>query len=147
VDVDSMHHEVFPLPNGNFLTLASEMRTIDPSTCPSYTDTFNVVGDDVVEFSPDTGKVVQSISLFDVLDPCRRTDHGFAGNFWDEHYGGITTKDWTHSNGVVYDAARQLALVSVRHQDWLVGLHFTLGGGADSGKLASRGNTISTRPR
>lgn len=136
VEVDSIHHEVFPLPNGNFLTLASEMRQIGPSTCPSYTDTLNVVGDDVVEFEPDTGKIVQSVSLFDVLDPCRRTDHDFDSTFWNAHYGGITTKDWTHSNAVVYDPARQLALVSVRHQDWIVGLHWTPGGGGNSGQVA-----------
>ncbi len=136
VDVDSIHHEVFPLPNGNFLTLSSELRQIGPSTCPGYTGTFNVVGDDVVEFEPETGKIVQSVSLFDILDPCRRTDHDFDGTFWNRHYGGITTKDWTHANAVVYDPVRKLALVSVRQQDWVVGLHWTPGGGTDSGKPA-----------
>jgi hypothetical protein len=122
VDVDSIHHEVFPMPNGNYLTLAPEMRQIDQTTCPNYSGTLNVVGDDIVEFDPKTGAIVNKVSEFDFLDPCRRTDHGFEAGFWNTLYGGITTQDWTHSNAVIYDAKRKLVLVSVRHQDWVAGL-------------------------
>ncbi len=132
VDVDTIHHEVFPMPNGNFLTLSTELRKIDPTTCQNYGGPLNVVGDDIVEFSPDTGKVVHSVSEFDFLDPCRRLDHGFETDFWGPLYGGITTQDWTHSNAVVYDAKRQMAVVSVRHQDWIVGLSWPPSGNAQN---------------
>lgn len=136
VDVDAIHHEVVPLPNGNFLALTATMKKLGPTDCSSYTEPLNVVGDAIVEFSPKTGKVAHEVSLFDILDPCRRTDHGFAGGFWNERYGGITTKDWTHSNGIAYDRERKLAIVSVRHQDWLVGLKWPPTGNKASDSVA-----------
>ena len=132
VNVDSIHHEVFPMPNGNYLTLAPEMRQIDQTTCPNYTGTLNVVADDIVEFDPKTGDVVNKVSEFDFLDPCRRTDHGFEAGFWDTLYGGITTQDMTHSNAVIYDAKRKMVLVSVRHQDWVIGLSWPPSGNAQN---------------
>jgi len=127
VDLDGMHHEVFELPNGNLLTLSPELREIGTDTCPGYGETLNVVGEEVVELDPETGDIVQRASLFDSLDPCRRMDHGFEAGFWDQRYGGVTTQDWIHGNAVVYDAARGLAIVSSRHQDWLIALEWTPG--------------------
>lgn len=143
VDVDAMHHEVYPMPNGDYLTLAPEMRKIGQSQCPNYSGTLNVVGDDIVEFDPSTGDIVHKVSEFDFLDPCRRTNKGFEAGFWNKLYGGITTQDWTHSNAVIYDAARKLVIVSIRHQDWLVGLKWPPSGNAHNDVawlLGSEGN-------
>ncbi len=130
VAVDAMHHEVFPMPNGHYLTLAPEMRKIGQTQCSNYSGTLNVVGDDIVEFDPATGDIVNKVSEFDFLDPCRRTDHDFTSTFWNSLYGGITTQDWTHSNAVIYDENRQMVMVSIRHQDWIAGLTWPPSGDA-----------------
>jgi hypothetical protein len=140
VDVDTFHHEIEMLPNGNMMALSTEMREITTSTCPNYSpssgDSLNVVGDVVVEFEPDTGDVVQRVSMFDALDPCRRTDRGFKAGFWDSAYGGITTQDWTHGNAVFYDAERGIIVTSLRHQDWLVAFEYVPGEPSMSGDVA-----------
>lgn len=136
VDIDGMHHEVFELPNGNLLTLSPELRDIGPGTCVGYADTLHVVGDEVVELDPETGDVVQEASLFDAIARCRGSDHDFGAGFWNQRFGGVTTQDWTHSNAVVYDAARGVVIVSSRNQssifklnrdtrelEWVLGQH------------------------
>ena len=140
VDLDSLHHEVSVLPNGHYLFLSTERRTITTTQCPDYTpptgDSLEVVGDVVVEADPDTGEVIASVSAFDDLNPCRRTDHDFNSNFWDARYGGVTTQDWTHGNAVFYDADEGLVFASYRHQDWIVAYHWQPGGGGNTGDLA-----------
>jgi arylsulfate sulfotransferase len=138
VKIESMHHAVFPLPNGDFLTLSSELKATGSANCASSTQNF--VGDDIVEFKPD-GTVVKSVSEFDILDPCRQrtadqVTEDYGDGFWNAYYGGITTQDWTHSNTVFYDQASGLAVVSVRHQDLLIGMHWTPGGGGNTGTVA-----------
>jgi hypothetical protein len=145
VDVDTFHHEVMELPNGNILTLSRESRVIedfptsvsDPSA-PSGPST--VVGDVVVEFARD-GTLVHQWSLLDILDP-RRIGYGSlnAGNALRENYGDLgeeaPPRDWTHSNAVSYDPNDDSFIVSVRHQDavikidrqsgqliWILGTH------------------------
>jgi hypothetical protein len=118
--VDTVHHELFEMPNGHLVTLSSEAREI--SGYPDGdggTTSYHVVGDVVVEFKRD-GTVVGKWSMFDLLDPMR-TDAGFDAGFWNYDYGQLpATKDWTHSNGVYYDPSDDSFVVSVRHQDWLV---------------------------
>ncbi len=136
VDLDSIHHDTSVLPNGDYLVLSTERRTITTTDCPSYTDSLEVVGDVVAEIDPDTGDVVASVSTFDHLDPCRRTDRGFEAGFWNAHYGGVTTQDWTHGNAVFYDADEGLVFASLRHQDWIVTYRWQPGGGGNTGELA-----------
>jgi arylsulfate sulfotransferase len=138
VNIDSMHHAAYPLPNGDFLTLTSELRNTGSQNCASATQNF--VGDDAVEFKPD-GTVVKKVSEFDILDPCRKRTAAqlqldYATGYWNAYYGGITTQDWTHSNAVVYDQPRGLAIVSVRHQDVIIGIDWKPGDAADTGKVA-----------
>lgn len=137
VPVDTFHHEVEVLPNGNLLTLSTELREITNEQCVAYeSDSLNVVGDVVVEFDAETGEVVGRISTFDAFDPCRRTDHGFEAGFWNRVYGGITTQDWTHANAVFYDEGREEVVVSLRHQDWVVAYDFVPGGDDATGSVA-----------
>ncbi len=143
VESDSIHHEIAELPNGNFLTLGTELRVYGPDEavdCPEWGlasgEVNNVIGDTIVEFDPATGEIVQEISTFDDLDPCRRTTGGFMGGFWNAHYGGMTTRDWTHGNAAYYDEMRGLVLVSLRHSDWIVAYEYTPGDPAASGGVA-----------
>ncbi len=120
VPTDSFHHELYELSGGGFVVLSTELMTIG-----GYEDgtvSYDVVGDVVVELDA-SGAFVNSASLFDVLDP-HRMRLGFDSPFWNQRYESVSsgTKDWTHSNAVIYDERDDTFIVSVRHQDWLVKL-------------------------
>lgn len=108
-----LHHDVIELPNGNFLALSFTFRDID------YPDLglTHVAGDLIVEIDPE-GTVVWEWDSFDHLDPLRRRD-GFEILIPDPATGE-NGQDWTHSNGVIYDADDDTVMLSIRHQDWLV---------------------------
>lgn len=113
VGLPGLHHDVIELDNGNFLTLSYTFRDID------YPDigTAHVAGDLLVELTPD-GEIVWEWDSFDHLDPQRRP-FGFDEVILDP----ATLEnayDWTHGNGIIYDAASDTVLFSARHQDWLV---------------------------
>jgi hypothetical protein len=120
VDTDTLHHEVIELPNGNFMSLSSELRVIDhfPTLNPTVpTETANVVGDIVVEFQRD-GSIVNEWKLFDMLDP-RRIGYLSVTGLWDATYGWPRrgTRAWTWSNAVIYDEKDDAIIVSMRHQN------------------------------
>jgi hypothetical protein len=108
-----LHHDVIELDNGNFLSLSYTFRDID------YMDigTAHVAGDLLVEITPD-GQIVWEWDSFDHLDPQRRRD-GFDDVIFDPDTLE-NAHDWTHGNGLVYDAATDTVLYSMRHQDWVV---------------------------
>ena len=125
VSADSLHHDMQELPNGNLLGLSTELRRVDqyPSSeaDPSApAETAHVVGDVVVEFTPD-GRIVDSWSLLDLLD-LRRICYGSLDGFWDALYRDFatSTKDWTHANALFHDPSDDSILVSLRHQDALI---------------------------
>lgn len=115
--IDTVHHEIFPMPGGTFATLGTEIRLI--SGYPAPPGAFDVVGDLAVEFER-SGTVVRRYGLLDRLDPLR-TRPGFDAPFWDAHYGK-PTKDWTHANAIIHDPSDDSFIVSLRHQDYLVKL-------------------------
>lgn len=135
--VDTLHHDAIELPSGNALALGTERRTIHQTDCPkTYDKDYDVVGDVIVEIEPSTGKIVSKISLFDMLDPCRRVDTAFKSQFWASTYGKDSA-DWTHANSVFYDEKTDTVLVSLRHQDWVIAYHKG-SDGKDVGKLLWR---------
>jgi hypothetical protein len=108
VDTDTLHHEMIELPNGNLMTLSSELRVIDdfPTLDPAApTETANVIGDIVVEFHRD-GSIVNEWKLFDMIDP-RRIGYLSAAGLWDMTYGSPPggPRAWTwsmrHQNAVM----------------------------------------------
>lgn len=135
VAVDTLHHDVIELPNGHLLALSTERRKITKAMCPTTYDTdWDVVADVVVEVEPATGQIVSKVSMFDLLDPCRRVDPAFKNNFWNSVYGG-TSADWTHANSVFHDPTRNAVLVSLRHQDWVIGYRYADDAGGKAGSL------------
>jgi hypothetical protein len=117
---DYLHHEIKELPNGNLVTLASDMRFIDGYGTEGD-QTWAVVGDVVVEFTRQ-GTVVAEHSMFNILDVYRWGVGGFFGGYWNARYHDqiTSTRDWTHGNAVTYDASDDTFLVSLRHQDWVI---------------------------
>ena len=134
VDTDSLHHEVYEMPSGNFLALSTELREFDnyPSseTDPAAPrETAHVVGGVIVEFTPD-GQIVRELKLFDLLDPYRIGYDSLGTGFWRELYGAVVegdTRDWLHDNGIIYDERDDSAIVSLRHGDAVIKVGLSTG--------------------
>ncbi len=127
VALDSLHHEIYEMPSGNFLALSSELRQFDnyPSSetdAAASRETAHVVGGVIVEFTP-AGQIVREVKLFDLLDPYRIGYDSLGTGFWQELYGAVAegdTRDWLHDNAIIYDERDDSAIVSLRHGDAVI---------------------------
>jgi len=134
VSVDSLHHDVVELPNGNFATLSTELRTYpDYPTSERERDapktTQEVVGDIIVEFGRD-GTVIQQWHLLDILDPYRIGYDSLGTNYWATTYQALgksepNVTDWSHANALDYDPNTDSFIISARHQDAIVNIDRT----------------------
>lgn len=139
VDIDAMHHEHLVLPNGNHLTLTTELRVIegfpeplcgeDPAT---FAGDYHLVGDIAVEFDPETGEVVKSFNLFDYFDPtvditpfdvCDGPSFVFPNSLYRDR--DPEAEDWTHANSVILDEERNALIISVRHVDTVIAIRYS----------------------
>jgi hypothetical protein len=121
IDLIGVHHESWPMPNGNVLTLSTTVHELTPEQrstfCPDDPAPFNAISDVAVEFEPD-GTVVRTWDLWDVVDidehPGRElcVDAGI--------FAGTNTRDWTHANSVIYDPERDAIIVSSRHTNQII---------------------------
>ncbi|MGH9213788.1 MAG: aryl-sulfate sulfotransferase [Acidimicrobiales bacterium] len=132
ITVDSSHHELFPLDNGNLMTFSTELIELDPGAaaelCPGNPEP-TIVADVVVELTPE-GEVAQEWPLADVFDPVARPGVemcvdpiAFSPPTWF-YPPTDSTRDWTHANSVVVDEDRNLMLLSLRHLDAVVALRY-----------------------
>ena len=119
----TFHHTPGISPEGNYLAIGVEMRTIDGYPGAGDGTSYNVIGDLFFEIAPD-GALLREIALLDLLDP-HRTMGGFDNSFWNMDFpaaeGG--TKDWSHSNSIASDPLDGGYVVSVLHQNWVVKLN------------------------
>ena len=118
----SLHHQPHQMPNGNFLAMTANARTIE-NYYTSETDpdapraTQQVVGDNFVEFTPE-GEIVWNWDTFEHLDVHRWSYHLMEA-YW--HNRGFPRHlDWTHGNGITYDPSDGSVIVSLRHQDAII---------------------------
>lgn len=95
-----MHHDFQELSNGNLLVAGDS---------PELTS----LEDYVVEIDRETGAVVWELDMADLLD---KEDGTSASMLLD----GSEEIDWFHNNGVWYDEANDLILLSARHLDAIV---------------------------
>ena len=100
------HHDYFEMPNGNLLVASDDF----------YND-YGTVEDYIVEVDRNTGEIVKSWDLKDILN----MEDGKSEN-WVEY-------DWFHNNSVWYDEATNSITLSGRHQDAVINIDY------DSGKL------------
>jgi hypothetical protein len=121
IDMAGVHHESWPMPNGNVLTLSTTIHELTPEQrstfCPDDLSPFNAVSDVAVEFDP-SGRVVRTWDLWDAIDIDEHPGVELcvpAGIFAEEN-----TRDWNHANSVVYDPARDAVIVSSRHTNQIV---------------------------
>ncbi len=98
------HHDYYEMPNGNLL-VASDDFTSGEGTVEDY----------IVELDRETGKVVKTFDLKDVLN----MEDGKSEN-WTEY-------DWFHNNSVWYDEETNSITLSGRHQDAVINIDYDSG--------------------
>jgi len=110
-DEIKIHHEAFPMPGGNVLTLTNEVRTVLINEEPVTRR-----GDIIIEFDRWSREVVWDWNMFDYYS----VEHGDLAPDGSE-------QDWTHANSVVYDPALNRVYVSVRHLSRITAIDYDTG--------------------
>jgi hypothetical protein len=117
VDAVTLHHQPEELPNGNFLSMEAIPKMIDnyytsehDASAPRKTQ--KVMGDRIIEFTP-SGEVVWRWDSFDYLDPFK-IGYDTFWSYWEVR-GFPGAVDWTHGNGVHYDARDDSIIASFRN--------------------------------
>ena len=100
------HHDYYEMPNGNLLVASDDFTSGD-----------GTVEDYIVELDRETGEVVKTFDLKDILN----MEDGKSEN-WIEY-------DWFHNNSVWYDEESNSITLSGRHQDAVINIDY------DSGEL------------
>ena len=100
------HHDYFEMENGNLLVASDD-----------FTSGAGTVEDYIVELDRETGEIVKSFDLKDILN----MEDGKSEN-WVEY-------DWFHNNSVWYDKETNSITLSGRHQDAVINIDY------DSGEL------------
>lgn len=121
IDLVTIHHENWPMPNGNILTLSTtthELTAEQRATfCPDDPNEFDAISDVAVEFTPD-GQVVRTWDLWDAIDIDEHP--GIEMCVTDGIFAGDGLRDWNHANSVVYDPERDAVIISSRHTNQIV---------------------------
>jgi hypothetical protein len=99
------HHENFPMPNGNILTLVHDFRDVfHNSEFQSWR------GDRIIEFDRATGAVIFDWATHDHYSHLDFDDTMMSAPTLE----GGTAYNWTHANAVSYDPATQTLHLSAR---------------------------------
>jgi len=135
------HHDIEPLPNGNILLLVWEYKSADEAIAagrdPALLAQNKLIPDAVFEVQPtgsSGGNIVWEWHVWDHLIQDRFPDKANYGNVGQhpelvdinyvptgEGAGGVPA-DWTHMNGIDYNAALDQILLSVREfsEVWII---------------------------
>jgi hypothetical protein len=108
----TIHHEIFPMPNGNYMALGREYQEV---TSQSVTKQWS--GDRILEFDHDDNSVVWEWSTF-----ANVSTQDYDQDLWDN--SPPTSFDWTHSNAVVYNSADDSVYLSIRHLSRIVRIDY-----------------------
>lgn len=100
------HHDYYEMENGNLLVASDDFYNKD-----------GTVEDYIVELDRETGKIVKTFDLKDILN----MQDGKSEN-WSDY-------DWFHNNSVWYDKKTNSITLSGRHQDAVINISY------DTGKL------------
>ena len=101
--LESLHHDVEPLPNGHWLVLGNTTMQLSPTSTPPLTNLppANVLGDVIIDLDENL-KPVWAWNAFNHLNP---NHHPYM---WP---------DWTHANAVLYSKDDGNILISMRHEN------------------------------
>lgn len=95
------HHDYFEMPNGNLLVASDDFNSGE-----------GTVEDFIVELDRDTGEIVKTFDLNDILN----MEDGKSEN-WSQY-------DWFHNNSVWYDKKTNSITLSGRHQDAVINIDY-----------------------
>lgn len=127
-EIVAFHHEVRTLPGGNIVALAAVEQLMKDVQDPAEVD---IIGDMILVLDPQL-HIVWTWDAFDWLDVSRKAILGEVctglGGGCTPQYLALSANDWTHSNSVQLTPDGDF-LVSVRHQDWLLKIHYANGSG------------------
>ena len=98
------HHDYYEMPNGNLLVASDDFTSGD-----------GTVEDYIVELDRETGEVIKTFDLKDVLN----MEDGKSEN-WTQY-------DWFHNNSVWYDEESNSITLSGRHQDAVINIDYDSG--------------------
>lgn len=146
------HHDAMPLPNGNVLLIVWDRKTAQEALSagrrPELCGDGHLLVDALIEVKPrgkTSGEVVWQWHLWDHL--VQDFDRGKPnyGNVAaqpervDLNFGDEANADWTHANGVAYNAALDQIMLSVHHfnEFWIID-HSTTAAQA-AGRTGGRG--------
>ena len=116
-----LHHDVFPMPSGNYLSLAYELQDVlVESELQSW------VGSRIVELDRTDNQVVWEWNPFDHystldFDPTTMENPGVGGANFPGAY------DWTHQNAVIYDAGENSVYTSTRQLSRVTRIDYATG--------------------
>jgi len=128
------HHDIEPLPNGNFLVIAWELKTVEETVSagrnPTMVSKNGFWPDHIIEVEPtgySTGKIVWEWHAWDHIiqqfDPTKE-NYGIIKDhpeLIDINYGG-QRNDWLHINSVDYNEEFDQILLSVHNfnEIWII---------------------------
>jgi hypothetical protein len=116
-----LHHEVFPMPGGNYLSLAFELQDV---LVDSEFQTW--VASRIVELGRTDNQVVWEWNPFDHFstldfDPTTMATPGVGGANFPDAY------DWTHQNAVIYDVGENSVYTSTRQLSRVTRIDYATG--------------------
>jgi arylsulfate sulfotransferase len=111
VNIQSLHHDILPLPNGHLILLANTTKTFND--LPGFPGETHVLGDVLVDLDEHKNPV-WVWSTFDHVD-IQRQPLGFP--------------DWTHANAIIYSPDDGNLILSMRDQNWVIKINYKDGGG------------------
>lgn len=98
------HHDYYEMENGNLLVASDD-----------FNNSYGTVEDYIVEIDRESGAVVKSFDLKDILN----MEDGKSENW--------TSYDWFHNNSVWYDKNTNSITLSGRHQDAVINIDYETG--------------------
>jgi hypothetical protein len=119
------HHDIEPLPNGNVLLIAWEVKTAAQCIAAGLNHSASLWPDHIVEIQPvgtNGGVIVWKWHFWDHLiqdyDPTK-ANYGVVGDHPEllDINCGSTSGDWMHINAISYDATRDLIVISSHNLD------------------------------
>ena len=131
-----LHHDIEPLPNGNVLMIAWELRTeaeaIASGRNPNQLRDGELWPDTVIEIDPDTNSIVWEWHVWDHLVQdfdATKANYGVVADhpeLIDLNYRGPGTRpggaDWNHTNSIDYNSEFDQILLSVHNfsEIWVI---------------------------
>lgn len=119
------HHDIEPLPNGNVLLIAWEVKTAAQCVAAGLNHSSILWPDHIVEIQPvgsNGGTIVWKWHVWDHLIQdynATKANYGVVGNHPEllDINVGSTSLDWMHVNGISYDADKDLITFSSHNLD------------------------------